>query len=245
MDFSPLTFSNSTFCPHSVFMCFVWVSEQTAIISLYSINWLVCITETECVYCAVRPGSLNKSRFYSSFEQLIAVLWDHLRRTVEKLSNEYTVVRICTSSYLPNPFFFVFPLISLSKHLEDMRIAKHFFAIRIKQHIAYVFPVSNAVNKVCSNQVRSKGMRPLWRTRRGCRIIFQLLHLSFMFPAVGPVEGFRTSRVSALSNFQTETTNVVPSFQAVSRRSFRHSPIPHATSHLVANPFLRTGQLLL
>jgi hypothetical protein len=40
-----LTFSNSTFCPHSVFMCFVWIWEQTAIISLYSINWLVCITE--------------------------------------------------------------------------------------------------------------------------------------------------------------------------------------------------------
>jgi len=39
-------------------MCFVWISEQTAIISLYSINWLVCITETECVYCAVRTGSL-------------------------------------------------------------------------------------------------------------------------------------------------------------------------------------------
>jgi hypothetical protein len=33
-----LTFSNSTFCPHSVFMCFVWSSEQTAIISLHSIN---------------------------------------------------------------------------------------------------------------------------------------------------------------------------------------------------------------
>jgi len=40
-------------------MCFVWISEQTAIISLYSINWLVCITETECVYCAVRAESLN------------------------------------------------------------------------------------------------------------------------------------------------------------------------------------------
>ena len=53
-----LTFSNSTFCPHSVFMCFVWIWEQTAIISLYSINWLVCITETECVYCAVRTESL-------------------------------------------------------------------------------------------------------------------------------------------------------------------------------------------
>jgi len=36
-----LTFSNSTSCPHSVFTCFVWIWEQTAIISLYSINWLV------------------------------------------------------------------------------------------------------------------------------------------------------------------------------------------------------------
>jgi ribosomal protein S26 len=54
-----LTFNNSTFCPRSVFMCFVWISEQTAIISLYSINWLLFITETVCVYCAVRTGSLN------------------------------------------------------------------------------------------------------------------------------------------------------------------------------------------
>ena len=42
-----------------VFMCFVWIWEQTAIISLYNINWLVCITETECVYCAVRTEFLN------------------------------------------------------------------------------------------------------------------------------------------------------------------------------------------
>ena len=40
-----LTLNNSTFCPHSVFMCFVWISEQTAIISLYSINWLVFIRD--------------------------------------------------------------------------------------------------------------------------------------------------------------------------------------------------------
>ena len=58
-----LTFTNSTFCPHRVFMCFVWISEQTAIISLYTINWLVCTTETECVYCAVRTGSLNITQF--------------------------------------------------------------------------------------------------------------------------------------------------------------------------------------
>ena len=53
-----LTFSNSTFCPHSVFMCFVWISEQTAIISLHNINWLVFITQTQYVYCAVRTGYL-------------------------------------------------------------------------------------------------------------------------------------------------------------------------------------------
>jgi hypothetical protein len=49
-----LTFTNSPFCPHGVF---VWISEQTAIISLYRINGRVCITETESVYCAVRTGS--------------------------------------------------------------------------------------------------------------------------------------------------------------------------------------------
>ena len=32
-------------CPR---FCYVTIS-QTAIISLYSINWLVCITETECL----------------------------------------------------------------------------------------------------------------------------------------------------------------------------------------------------
>jgi hypothetical protein len=30
-------------------MCLLWIWEQTAIISLYSINWLVLITETECL----------------------------------------------------------------------------------------------------------------------------------------------------------------------------------------------------
>jgi len=63
-----------TFCPHSMLVCFVWIWEQTAIISLYSIDWLVFITETECVYCAVRSahtvcscvlcGSENKQRLF-------------------------------------------------------------------------------------------------------------------------------------------------------------------------------------
>jgi hypothetical protein len=36
-------------------VCFVWIWEQIAIIS---IDWLVCITETECVHCAVRTECL-------------------------------------------------------------------------------------------------------------------------------------------------------------------------------------------
>jgi hypothetical protein len=54
-----------------LFVCFGWIWEQTAIISLYSINWLVCMTERKCVYCAVRAeylyvlcGSQNKQRLF-------------------------------------------------------------------------------------------------------------------------------------------------------------------------------------
>ena len=64
---------NSTFSPHSVFMCFVWIWGQTAIISLYNINWLVFITETECVYCAVR------STFYVLPIQCFYVFYVDLR----------------------------------------------------------------------------------------------------------------------------------------------------------------------
>ena len=35
--------------------------KKTAIIFLYNINWLVFITETECVYCAIRTGYLNNN----------------------------------------------------------------------------------------------------------------------------------------------------------------------------------------
>ena len=42
-------------------MCFVWISEQTAIISLYSFNLSVFIIDEESVYCAVRNGSLNQT----------------------------------------------------------------------------------------------------------------------------------------------------------------------------------------
>ena len=53
---------------HNAFMCFVWISEQRAIISLYSINLSVFITEAESVYSAVRTGSLNQTDTVSSLK---------------------------------------------------------------------------------------------------------------------------------------------------------------------------------
>ena len=56
------------FCLHSIFMYFVLISEQTAIISLYNINLAVFITEAESVYSAVRAGSLNQTDTFSSLK---------------------------------------------------------------------------------------------------------------------------------------------------------------------------------
>ena len=44
---------------HAVFICFVFISEQTATFATYSLNRLVFITEMKGVYSAVRTGSLN------------------------------------------------------------------------------------------------------------------------------------------------------------------------------------------
>ena len=45
----------------TVFMCFLFIWEQTETCATYSINWLVFITEMKSVYHAVRTGSLNKA----------------------------------------------------------------------------------------------------------------------------------------------------------------------------------------
>jgi len=61
--------NTETLCSaRNAFMCFVWISKQTAIISLRSINSSVFTTEAESVYCAVRTGSLKSLR-YSFFLQ--------------------------------------------------------------------------------------------------------------------------------------------------------------------------------
>jgi hypothetical protein len=64
-------------------MCFVWISEETTIIALYSINWLVFIIETECVYCTVRTlctARFNIQQFYVLPTQCVYVFCVDLRR---------------------------------------------------------------------------------------------------------------------------------------------------------------------
>ena len=75
---------HSTFCSHSVFMCFVWIWEQTAIISLYSIDWLVFVTETECVNCAVHEFCVHLGT------RIFKATWRHGHVTIIYVLSEGT-----------------------------------------------------------------------------------------------------------------------------------------------------------
>jgi hypothetical protein len=60
---------SETLCSaHIAFMCFAWISEQTAIISQYSINLTVFVTAAESVYCMVRTGFLSQTDTVSSLK---------------------------------------------------------------------------------------------------------------------------------------------------------------------------------
>ena len=92
-----LTFNNSMFSPHGVFMCFVWISEQTAIISLYSINRLVFITETDTVYSAVRTEALNQIQYKILLQMLLHVSPPLLlQRSRSSEHVEAFVIQFCT-----------------------------------------------------------------------------------------------------------------------------------------------------
>ena len=83
---------------HSAFMYFVWISKQTAIISLYSINWLVVITETACVYSAVRTETFNIIQFTICLQTLVVYNW--LGRPLYDPSVSSRVYRKLAASYL-------------------------------------------------------------------------------------------------------------------------------------------------
>jgi hypothetical protein len=98
-------------------MCFVWVSEQTAIISLYSINWLVCITETECVYCAVRNGSSNIIQVTLTFRRFNKLLpkFEILLYIVLKIWMSFELIRFyCTTD--------LYKTLSFPKEIKQIHI---------------------------------------------------------------------------------------------------------------------------
>ena len=57
-NFANVPKKNYTFFPHSAFLCFVWISEETALISKSRVTWRVY--NWYGVHCAVGTGSLNR-----------------------------------------------------------------------------------------------------------------------------------------------------------------------------------------
>ena len=121
-----LTCNNSTFCPHRVLMCFVWIGEQTTIISLHSMNWLVFITDMQSIYCAVRTEytiwfSINLGRV------------DHSSRGVLPSV-------VCPMSVIVNPLRGPWPGIGSKRHKGeknmDLRTKSYYFPV---QHLHIQF----------------------------------------------------------------------------------------------------------
>jgi hypothetical protein len=52
----------------TLFVCFVFISEQIGNFALYNANWLVFINDMKSVYCAVQTGSLYKAVIASSLK---------------------------------------------------------------------------------------------------------------------------------------------------------------------------------
>jgi len=68
------------FCAHSVFVCFVWILEQSAYISMYSINWFFFVMTVHGVFSAVGTKLLTFFKVWFRLETLdldgnITLIW--------------------------------------------------------------------------------------------------------------------------------------------------------------------------
>jgi hypothetical protein len=54
---------------HNAFICFACISEQTAIISVYTINLSIFITQAECLLCGTN-GVFKSERYSVVFKKL-------------------------------------------------------------------------------------------------------------------------------------------------------------------------------
>ena len=122
-------FSNQQFhiLPTQSIYVFWWMWEKTAIIFLYSINRLVCITETECVYCAVRTGSLYIIQvmcFVWIWEQTAIIFLYSINCLVCVTETEsvYWAVRTVSLNKIPvlyiYIYIYIYNCISLDLHMQ-------------------------------------------------------------------------------------------------------------------------------
>ena len=112
-------------------MRFVCISEQTAIISLYNINWLVCITDAESVYCAVRTGCSTMMQsvlaHHHSWQlqqpsQSSATKCTHNAVSVENANLKKNACSNCRWPYdlqLPDVLYFPHSFIKHSENVQD------------------------------------------------------------------------------------------------------------------------------
>jgi hypothetical protein len=109
MGATSLNVKYPTFCPHSVFMCCVCIWEQTAIISLYSINWLVFITEN--VFTArygldlCMSGKSHQCREFCSLIIIITVIIIHRQNQVANNVNQELAMKCGLSKQPPMPYY--------------------------------------------------------------------------------------------------------------------------------------------
>jgi hypothetical protein len=52
----------------TMYLCVLYLSQQTATSAPYSVHWSGFITEMKSAYCAVRLGSLNEAAFALSLK---------------------------------------------------------------------------------------------------------------------------------------------------------------------------------
>ena len=111
-----------------IYMCLVWISEQTAIIFLYSVNWLVFITETvyllrgmDWVFNPLKPSGhymyhqFNIQQFYVLPTQCIYV-WIWEQTAIISLYSINWLVFITETVYLLRSMDWVFNPLKPSGH---------------------------------------------------------------------------------------------------------------------------------
>jgi hypothetical protein len=103
-------------------MCFVRITEQTVIISLYCINWLVFVTETESVYCTLQDESLYI--YFRLFRKFRGLRYSHGEFANYEASGHYmySQFNIQQSYVMPTQCVYVFCV--------DLRTNSDYFPIQ-------------------------------------------------------------------------------------------------------------------